>query len=61
VSALDRQLALRLYHPSDLFEVVAILRASKQAAFTYVEVQQLYTLENGTDFFRDVIAQECEV
>jgi GNAT superfamily N-acetyltransferase len=36
-------------------------RASKQPAFPYVEVQQLYTLENDTGYFRDVIAPECEV
>lgn len=36
-------------------------RESKRAAFQYVEVQQHYTLEDDTGFFRDVIAQECEV
>jgi len=36
-------------------------RASKRAAFPYVAAQQLYTLQNDTDYFRDVLAQECEV
>jgi putative acetyltransferase len=36
-------------------------RASKRAAFPYVEVQQRYTLENDTGYFRDVLAQECDI
>jgi GNAT superfamily N-acetyltransferase len=36
-------------------------RASKRAAFPYVEVQQHYTLENDTGYFRDVLAQECDI
>ena len=51
----------RPYRPSELAEVVSMWRASKRAAFPYVEVQQLYTLENDTDYFRNVIAAECEV
>ena len=57
----SKRLIVRPYQPSDLNEVVAMWRASKRAAFPYVEVQQLYTLENDTDYFRDVIAPECEV
>lgn len=56
-----QQLSIRPYRPGDLEQVVAMWRASKRAAFPYVEVQQLYTLRNDTDYFRDVIAPECEV
>lgn len=56
-----QQISIRPYHPTDLAPVVAMWRASKRAAFPYVEVQQLYTLENDTGYFRDVIAPECEV
>ena len=52
---------VRPYRPADLVEVVAMWRASKRAAFPYVEVQQLYTLETDTDYFRDVLAQECDI
>jgi broad specificity phosphatase PhoE/ribosomal protein S18 acetylase RimI-like enzyme len=58
---IEQKLTVRPYRPSDLDEVVAMWRASKRAAFPYVEVQQLYTLENDTGYFRDVIAPECEV
>lgn len=36
-------------------------RASKRAAFPYIEVQQRYTLENDTGYFRDVLAPECDI
>jgi GNAT superfamily N-acetyltransferase len=36
-------------------------RASKRAAFPYVEVQQRYTLENDAGYFRDVLAPECDI
>jgi putative acetyltransferase len=52
---------VRSYRPADQAEVVAVWRASKRAAFPYVEVQQLYTLENDTSYFRDVLAQECDI
>lgn len=52
---------LRPYQSADLEPTVAMWRASKRAAFPYVAVQQLYTLQNDTDYFRDVIAQECDV
>jgi ribosomal protein S18 acetylase RimI-like enzyme len=52
---------IRPYRSTDLAQAVAMWRASKQAAFPYVAVQQLYTLQNDTDYFRDVVAQECEV
>ena len=58
---MEQQIKVRPYHPVDLTEVVSMWRESKRAAFPYVEVQQLYTLENDTDYFRDVIAPECEV
>ena len=58
---MEQQISVRPYRPSELAEVVSMWRASKRAAFPYVEVQQLYTLENDTDYFRDVIAAECEV
>jgi ribosomal protein S18 acetylase RimI-like enzyme len=52
---------VRPYRPADLAQVVALWRASKRAAFPYVEVQQLYKLRDDTDYFRDVVAQECNV
>jgi len=52
---------VRPYRASDLEQTVAMWRASKQAAFPYVAVQQIYTLQNDTDYFRDVIAPECQV
>jgi GNAT superfamily N-acetyltransferase len=58
---LEQQINVRPYQPTDLAEVVSMWRASSRAAFPYVEVIQLYTLENYTDYFRDVIAPECEV
>ena len=58
---MEQQISVRPYRPSELAEVVSMWRASKRAAFPYVEVQQLYTLENDTDYFRNVIAAECEV
>lgn len=58
---MEQQISVRPYRPSDLTEAVSTWRASKRAAFPYVEVIQLYTLENDTDYFRDVIAAECEV
>ena len=57
----SKRLNVRPYQPADLTESVSMWRESKQAAFPYVEVQQLYTLENDTAYFRDVIAPECEV
>lgn len=54
-------ISVRPYQPADLAEAVSLWRASKRAAFPYVEVQQLYTLEKDTGYFRDVIAQECDV
>jgi ribosomal protein S18 acetylase RimI-like enzyme len=60
-NALEHQKSTRPYHPTDLTDVVAMWRASKRAAFPYVEVQQLYTLQNDTDYFRNVVAQECDV
>jgi len=58
---LQQQISIRPYRSTDLAAVVAMWRASKRAAFPYVEAQQLYTLQNDTDYFRDVLAQECEV
>lgn len=58
---MDREITPRPYRPEDLTGAVAIWRESERAAFPYVEVQQLYTLEDDTGFFRDVIAQECDV
>ena len=52
---------VRPYRASDLEQTVAMWRASKQAAFPYVAVQQIYTLQNDTDYFRDVITPECQV
>ncbi len=56
-----RQRIIRPYQSRDLEPTVAMWRASKRAAFPYVEVQQRYTIRNDTDYFRDVIAEECEV
>jgi len=58
---LRQQMNIRPYRSTDLAQAVAMWRASKQAAFPYVAAQQLYTLQNDTDYFRDVVAQECEV
>jgi putative acetyltransferase len=58
---LQQQINIRPYRSTDLAQVVAMWRASKRAAFPYVEAQQLYTLQNDTDYFRDVLAQECGV
>lgn len=58
---MQQQISVRPYRPPDLAGVVVMWRASKRAAFPYVEVMQLYSLQNDTDYFRDVIAQECEV
>lgn len=58
---MQQQVSVRPYRPTDLEQTVAMWRASKRAAFPYVEVQQLYTLQNDTDYFCDVVAQECEV
>jgi ribosomal protein S18 acetylase RimI-like enzyme len=58
---MNQAIELRPYRPTDLERTVAMWRASKQAAFPYVEVQQLYTLQTDTDYFRHVVAQECEV
>jgi len=58
---LEQQISVRPYRPTDLEETVSLWRASKQAAFPYVAVQQLYTLENDTGYFRDVLAPECEI
>ena len=60
-SVLKQQINIRLYEQADLTDVVAMWRASKRAAFPYVEVQQIYTLQNDTDYFREVIVPECEV
>jgi GNAT superfamily N-acetyltransferase len=40
---------------------VARWRASRRAAFPYVELHQRCTLQIDTDYFRDLIAHECEV
>jgi GNAT superfamily N-acetyltransferase len=56
-----QRLNIRRYRPGDLTAAVAMWRASKRAAFPYVKAQQLYTLQNDTDYFRLVLAQECEV
>ncbi|MGD2078011.1 MAG: GNAT family N-acetyltransferase [Chloroflexota bacterium] len=58
---MERQLNIRPYRPDDLAATVAMWRASKRAAFSYVKIQQIYTLQMDTDYFRDVIAQECDV
>lgn len=58
---MQKQISVRPYRPIDLEQTVALWRASKRAAFPYVEVQQLYTLENDTGYFRDVLAPECEI
>ena len=58
---MTQQLSIRRYHPDDMAAVVAMWRASKRAAFPYVAAQQFYTLQNDTDYFRDVIAPECDV
>jgi GNAT superfamily N-acetyltransferase len=58
---LKQQINVQLYYQADLVEVVNMWRASKRAAFSYVEVQQLYTLENDTEYFRNVLAQECDI
>jgi ribosomal protein S18 acetylase RimI-like enzyme len=51
-------LILRPYRTEDLTKVVAMWHASKRQAFPYVEVQQTYTIEDDTGFFREVIATE---
>ena len=58
---MDRQPTLRRYRPADLAEVVSLWRASKRKAFPYIEAQQRYSLEDDTDHFRNVVAEECEV
>lgn len=59
--ALSHTILIRPFRSTDLEQTVAMWRASKRAAFPYVEVQQLYTLQNDRDYFRDVIAPECDV
>jgi len=58
---MQQRIDVRPYRASDLEQTVAMWRASKRAAFPYVAVQQIYTLQDDTDYFRDVIAPECEV
>lgn len=58
---MERQIQVRLYRSLDQEQTVAMWRASKRAAFPYVEAQQLHTLQDDTNYFRHVIAQECEV
>jgi GNAT superfamily N-acetyltransferase len=58
---MDEQLTIRPYRPTDLERAVAMWRDSKQTAFSYVKVQQLYTLEDDRRYFREVIAPECDV
>ncbi len=53
--------SLRPYTPADFEETVAVWRASKRAAFPYVEAQQRWTLEDDAGHFRRVISVEYEV
>jgi GNAT superfamily N-acetyltransferase len=53
--------ALRPYLPADFDETVAVWRASKRAAFPYVEAQQRWTLEDDAGHFRRVISVEYEI
>lgn len=57
----ESTLRLRPYAPDDFDETVAVWRASKRAAFPYVEAQQRWTLEDDAGFFRSVISVEYEV
>jgi GNAT superfamily N-acetyltransferase len=52
---------LRPYAPDDFDEIVAVWRASKRAAFAYVEAQQRWTLEDDAGHFRRVISVEYEI
>jgi len=52
---------LRPYAPDDFDETVAVWRASKRAAFAYVEAQQRWTLEDDAGHFRRVISVEYEI
>ena len=49
-------MVVRSYRPDDFAEVVAMWRASRRAAFSYVAVHQTYTLEDDQRYFREVIA-----
>lgn len=47
---------VRPYAPEDFEDTVAVWRASKRAAFPYVEVQQRYTEEEDRAYFGGVLA-----
>src|SRR5512139_2261653 len=49
-------ISVRPYAPSDFEGTVAVWRASKRAAFPYVEVQQRYTEEEDRAYFGSVLA-----
>ena len=57
----EPSLRLRPYAPADFDATVGVWRASKRAAFPYVEAQQRWTLEDDAGHFRKVISVECEV
>ena len=61
VASQEPTLRLRPYAPGDFDETVAVWRASKRAAFPYVEAQQRWTLEDDAGHFRRVISVEYEI
>ena len=58
---MTQEVIVRQYRPGDLDEVVAMWSASKRAAYTYIPVQQLYTIENDRHYFQEVIVKDCDV
>ena len=58
---MKQKLHIRLYQESELEEVVALWRASKQLAFPYIAVQQSYTLADDTGYFQSVLAKEYDI
>ncbi|MFN2189187.1 MAG: GNAT family N-acetyltransferase, partial [Candidatus Promineifilaceae bacterium] len=58
---MDRAITIRPYQQENLDSVVSMWSESKRAAFTYVEVQQLYTMENDRHYFSEVIAKDCDI
>lgn len=52
---------IRHFQPEDTEDIVALWHDSKRAAFTYVEVQQRYTLQDDRRYFQAAVAKECKV
>lgn len=52
---------IRRYEAADFESLVRLWHETKRAAFSYVALQQTYTLEDDRRFFGGVVLVECEV